>query len=133
MLVERGTSWSSQGAVEHTMYGGDDGVGGDQMARRVWRVSARDDGWQVMRDGAARATKTFASKREAVKAARRLAGGNAPSRVVIHRADGTVQDHSDYGDDQGLSYAGVFEGPTDLGARSEKHLDEHFSQVDAGS
>lgn len=103
------------------------------MARQVWRVSRREAGWRVKRDGAARATRTFGSKRDAVDAARRVASGNAPSRVVIHRADGTVQDHADYGRDGGLSYAGVFDGPSDLGVRSEKYLDERFSHADASS
>lgn len=103
------------------------------MARRTWRVSPRDGGWQVKRDGAARATRTVEGKGEAVTVARRIARENAPSRVIIHRADGTVQAHSDYGDDEQLSYAGVFDGPTDLGVRSEKYLAERFSEADTRS
>lgn len=103
------------------------------MSRRVWRVSRHDDGWQVKRDGAARATRTFAKQQPAVVAARRLAETHPPSRVVVLRRDGTVKDVIDYGESKGLSYAGVFEGPDDLGTRSEKHLAEHFSQADAAS
>lgn len=103
------------------------------MTRRVWRVSRRDDGWQVKRDGAARATRTFAKQQAAVSAARHVAQANAPSRVVVLRRDGTVKGVIDYGESKGLSYAGVFEGPDDLGTRSEKHLAEDFSQADAAS
>lgn len=103
------------------------------MSRRVWRVSRHDDGWQVKRDGAARATRTFDRQEAAVSAAKQLAKANPPSRVVVLRRDGTVKGVVDYGESIGLSYAGVFEGPDDLGTRSEKHLAEHFSQADAAS
>lgn len=102
------------------------------MARSVWRVSRYEGRWKVKRDGAARAMKTFGSKGEARAAAVRVARANPPSRVVVHRADGTVQRETEYGETAGLSYAGVFEGPDDLGTQSEKYLAEHFS-TDAGS
>lgn len=102
------------------------------MARRVWRVSRHGKRWTVKRDGAVRAMKTFGSKDEARAAATRVARANAPSRVVVHRADGTVQRETEYGETAGLSYAGVFEGPEDLGTQSEKYLAEHFS-ADGGS
>lgn len=97
------------------------------MARSVWRVSPLDEGWQVRRDGASRATAVVETKREAVETAREIAQSHAPSRVMIHRVDGTIQRHVDYGE-EALSYAGVFEGPNDLGARSEKYLAEVFSE-----
>lgn len=103
------------------------------MARRVWRVSRHQHGWKVKRDGATRATRTFSSKNDAVKAATQLARSNPPSRVVVHRSDGTILRHTDYGEPNGLSYAGVFEGPSDLGTQSEKYLAEHFIGSDAGS
>lgn len=59
-----------------------------------------------------------------MKAATEFARGNPPSRVVVHRSDGTLQEHADYGEPNGLSYAGVFEGPSDLGTQSEKYLDD---------
>lgn len=102
------------------------------MARRVWRVGYRAASWQVKRDGATRATKSFATKDEARHAAIELARANSPSRVVIQRVDGTVERELEYGEAAGLSYAGVFDGPDDLGTQSEKHLAEHFS-TDGGS
>lgn len=102
------------------------------MARRVWRVSRRAKTWQLKRDGAMRATKSFAKKEDARAAGIKLARANPPSRVVIHRADGTVERETEYGEAAGLSYAGVFEGPDDLGTQSEKYLAEHFSN-DGGS
>jgi hypothetical protein len=101
------------------------------MARRTWRVTRHEDGWQVKRDGARRATRTFSKKHDAVEAATRVARGNPPSRVIVHRPDGTVLEHADFGAPEGLSYAGVFEGPSDLGTQSEKYLAEHFSGPDA--
>lgn len=103
------------------------------MSRRVWRVSRHDGSWQVRRDGATRATRISSEKQAAVAAAKRVARSNAPSRVVIHRADGSVEDQTDYGAAAGLSYAGVFDGPEDLGTRSEKHLAEHFAGADPES
>lgn len=103
------------------------------MSRRVWRVSCQDGSWQVRRDGATRATRISADKPTAVTAAKQVARSNAPSRVVVHRADGSVEDQTDYGASGGLSYAGVFDGPEDLGTRSEKHLAEHFAGADPES
>lgn len=97
------------------------------MVRRVWRVTRRAASWQVKRDGATRATKSFATKDEARDAAIEVARANSPSRVVIHRVDGTVERELEYGETAGLGYAGVFEGPDDLGTQSEKYLAEHFS------
>jgi hypothetical protein len=102
------------------------------MARRVWRVSRRAKSWQLKRDGATRATKSFTSKDDARAAAIEVARANPPSRVLIHRADGTVERETEYGEAAGLSYAGVFEGPDDLGTQSDKCLAEHFS-TDSGS
>lgn len=101
------------------------------MTRHVWRVTRHDDRWQVRRDGAARATRTFDRKQAAVAAGRSLARDNAPSRLVVHGLDGRITDHADFGY-EGLSYAGIVDGPEDLGSQSEKYLAEKFTQADAG-
>lgn len=103
------------------------------MARRIWRVLPHEPSgrWQVRRDGAVRATKTFGSQSDANEAAREIAEANQPSRVVVHGSDWSVQEREDFGESAVPSYAGTFAGPGDLGLRSEKYLAEHFSRDDA--
>lgn len=63
---------------------------------KVFHVRAGDDAWVVSTDGASEPTARHDTKREAVKAARELAAGKAPSRLVIHRRDGSVQKEHSY-------------------------------------
>jgi hypothetical protein len=57
----------------------------------VYHVRPGDDGWVVVTEGSETPVATHAAKREAVTAARRLAGQHAPSQLVIHRTDATIQ------------------------------------------
>ena len=59
-------------------------------------VVPREDGWAVQVAGASRATSVHATKEEAVERARALAADRAPSRLVVHKKDGTVQDEISY-------------------------------------
>jgi hypothetical protein len=59
-------------------------------------VASADDGWSVRADGASSPISTHATKRDAVESARALARANAPSELVIHRTDGTVQARHSY-------------------------------------
>lgn len=59
-------------------------------------VRPDDEGWIVGTDGAKRAASRHETKRQAVKAARELAASKAPSRLVIHRRDGSVQKEHGY-------------------------------------
>ena len=54
--------------------------------------------WQVKKDNAERATKTFSTQREAISYARDLAI-NQHSEVVIHGRDGRIRDKDSYGND----------------------------------
>jgi uncharacterized protein YdaT len=63
---------------------------------KVYHVRPRDDRWVVEAEGAKQASSTHDTKRQAVKAGRELAGGKAPSRLVIHRSDDTVQKEHSY-------------------------------------
>ena len=63
----------------------------------VFHVLPQDDRWEVRGEGAQRATSVHETKREAVAAARQLARAREPSRLVVHRRDGTVQDSIAYG------------------------------------
>lgn len=66
--------------------------------RKVYHVSAHEDGWKVQAEGAERASRVTTTKAEAVDAARELGQSQEPSRVVIHRLDGTIQTHHSYGE-----------------------------------
>lgn len=62
----------------------------------VYRVKPTDDGWAVLKEGAERASSTHGTKKEALSAGRKLAGGRAPSSLVLHYADGREQKRIDY-------------------------------------
>jgi poly(hydroxyalkanoate) granule-associated protein len=60
-------------------------------ARKVYRLEPAEGGWSVKAEGNERATSTHATKDEALVAGRELAQRQAPSQLVVHRLDGTVQ------------------------------------------
>jgi hypothetical protein len=66
----------------------------------TYRVGPGEEGWAVGTDGA-QPSATFPTKREAVTAGRKLATENAPSHLIIQRADGTIQTRHAYGIDEG--------------------------------
>src|SRR5690606_393558 len=55
----------------------------------VYRVEPHPDGWAVKKEGAAQASSVHRTKKEALSAGRSLAKAHAPSRLVVHRADGS--------------------------------------------
>lgn len=63
---------------------------------KLYRVTWSDEQWKVIADGAERASSVHATKDEAVTAARQLGQAQAPSRVVVERMDGSVQNESTY-------------------------------------
>jgi poly(hydroxyalkanoate) granule-associated protein len=65
-------------------------------ARATFSVRAREDGWAVTLSGAPNALGVYPTKDEALEAARALASAQAPSQLVVHRKDGTVQDTLSY-------------------------------------
>ncbi len=67
--------------------------------RTVYDVTPHEEGWQVKRRGAARASSVHSTKEEAIQAARALAHNNEPSQVVVHRRDGTIEREWTYQDD----------------------------------
>lgn len=62
----------------------------------VYSVVKRDDGWAVLKAGNERATSVHPTKREAERSARQTARAQAPSRLVIHKADGAVAEALTY-------------------------------------
>jgi hypothetical protein len=66
--------------------------------RTTYMVTARDDGtWEVLTEGASRATSVHDSKEEAVADAKKLAGNRRPSQLLVYKKDGTVQTEQTYG------------------------------------
>lgn len=67
--------------------------------RTTWYVTTHDDGWQVRRDTATQATAVFKTKKEAVAKAEETVKANTPSRLIVHKADGSIQETKLYGGD----------------------------------
>lgn len=65
---------------------------------RNQHVVPRDDAWAVRGAGASRDTRRFATQREAIDAARRIAR-NQGSELLVHGRDGRVRERRSYGDD----------------------------------
>lgn len=62
----------------------------------AYSVEPHPDGWAVRHAGVDRALSVHATKKEATVAARQVAKAHAPSRLVLHRADGTAGETVDY-------------------------------------
>ncbi len=65
-------------------------------ATTVYHVVPHEDGWVVKQEGSDQATSQHTTKSEAVEQGRQLAKKHEPSRLVIHRKDGTIQDTARY-------------------------------------
>lgn len=55
--------------------------------------------WSITKEGAAKALTTYESKKEALDKGRKLAEKHEPSRLIVHRQDGSVQETFAYGDE----------------------------------
>lgn len=64
----------------------------------LMRVAPDGEAWSVRVEGE-KLDSHFDTKRQAVREARSLAREQAPSRLVIHRADGTIQRSHGYADE----------------------------------
>ena len=62
----------------------------------AFQIVAHESGWAVEKEGASRATSTHPTKKEALRAGRALAREHAPSRLVVFKTDGTVQEEVTY-------------------------------------
>jgi poly(hydroxyalkanoate) granule-associated protein len=63
----------------------------------VYHVVPQDEGWAVKKEGTDRAINVMDTKAEALERARDLAKNQEPSRLVVHRKDGTIQEQYAYG------------------------------------
>lgn len=68
------------------------------MARKNYSVGPHDDGWQVKRDGASRASDVFSTKDKALDRGRDLAKESG-GELRIKGRDGRIQDSDSYGND----------------------------------
>ena len=58
-----------------------------------------DDAWSIKKEGAAQPLTQYDTKKEALEKGRKLAEKHEPSRLVVHRKDGSVQETFAYGDE----------------------------------
>lgn len=65
----------------------------------VYHLLPKDDKWSVRLEGADKDSRVLDTKQAGLDAARKLAQSKEPSRLVVHRADGTIQTSYSYGDD----------------------------------
>lgn len=63
----------------------------------TYHVKPAEEGWTLEAEGAKRPESTHTTKHGAVRAGRKLASEKAPSHLVIHRVDGSVQRQHGYG------------------------------------
>lgn len=66
----------------------------------TYHVQSHEKGWAVQREGAERATSVHETKKEAVSAARDEAKGHLPSRLIVHKQDGSVQETVEYDNEE---------------------------------
>lgn len=68
------------------------------MARKVYHVVPdASGGWSVKSGG--KTVSRHVTKDDGVRAARKKASARAPSEVIIHRPDGTIEMEAGYGKD----------------------------------
>lgn len=65
----------------------------------VYRVTANEGRWTVKRDGEP-SMGTFDTRMDAMRLARSAASADRPSRIMVHRADGTVEEELEFGADR---------------------------------
>lgn len=67
------------------------------MARKVYRVQYIESRWKVRHDGLTLSNHVL--KSDAITAGTKVAKANAPSQLVIHKMDGTIETEYTYGSD----------------------------------
>jgi hypothetical protein len=63
----------------------------------AYHLLPKGDGWTVRLEGHTKDISLHTNKNAALSAARGLAQAHEPSRLVVHRADGTIQTSFSYG------------------------------------
>lgn len=67
------------------------------MSRKQYHVSPSGSNWKLTLAGVT--LSTHITKPPAIDAGVAVARANQPSQLLIHRADGTIEDERTYGDD----------------------------------
>lgn len=65
------------------------------MAKKTFHVYRSDEGWVMQKEGAN--GKTFATQRQAIKAAQEIAKSQTSGQVVVHGQKGQLRAHTTYG------------------------------------
>ena len=71
----------------------------DAVEPVVYHLVPDGENWAVRREGIDADISVHTTKQAALKAARGVAQAHEPSRLVIHRSDGTIQSSHEYGQD----------------------------------
>lgn len=69
------------------------------MVKTRIHVTPTDNGWQSKAEGAQRANATGSTKAEVVQRAIEIAKNNGNASVIIHKADGKIQEERTFGKD----------------------------------
>lgn len=93
-LAQTVEALSAQVAALTGTAGSEETAAADQI---VYHIVPQDEGWVVEQEGNEGPRSKHVTKKAAVAAGRALAKGQTPSRLVVHRQDGTVQDAFSYG------------------------------------
>lgn len=67
--------------------------------RQKMHISPHEKGWQLKKERAERALKTFKTKKEAVDFGINKARALPLSQLIIHKKDGKIQEERTYGND----------------------------------
>ena len=67
--------------------------------RITYHVVPTEKGWSVQREGDTADWRFFATKEEAVQDGTKLASSNELGQLIIHNADGKIEEERTYGDD----------------------------------
>lgn len=69
----------------------------EAMEPAVYHLAPHGENWAVRREGSDVDISVHTTKQPALEAARGVAQAHEPSRLVIHRSDGTIQSSHEYG------------------------------------
>lgn len=73
------------------------------MSKNSYHVIAKiDGGWSVKRTGAERATRTFATQKDAIAFGRNISRSHA-TELIVHRKDGRLSSKESFGEDRSSS------------------------------
>jgi Uncharacterized protein conserved in bacteria (DUF2188) len=67
------------------------------MMKTTYHIqSGKTNSWEIKKEGAEQATKTFETKEEAYQFGRKMCDENRPSELVLHQENGQIEDRSLY-------------------------------------